>query len=154
MIKQGDVSGARARIWVSVVMLLTTFLGSLASLTSCRPFEQYWQIFPDPGVMCQSNISPLIIAVFLTCNILSDLYLVSLPIPVLLRAPLKKTQKLSLISLFSCNILITGMAIVRAVYIIQVSITNDSIMPTMTFGLTKHNETGPMDRRRWRVGNT
>lgn len=71
--------------------------------------------------MCEANISPMIIAVFLGCNILSDIYLVSLPIPVLIRAPLKSTQKLSLISLFSCNILITGMAIVRAVYIIRVS---------------------------------
>lgn len=71
--------------------------------------------------MCQANISPLIIAVFLACNIMSDIYLVSMPIPVLIRAPLKATQKLSLISLFSCNILITGMAIVRAVYIIKVS---------------------------------
>lgn len=115
------MSGARARTWVSVGLLLATFLGSLASLTSCRPFESFWQLFPDPGVMCQANISPLIIAVFLTCNISSDLCLVSLPIPVLLRAPLKNTQKLSLISLFSCTILITGMAIVRAVFIIQVS---------------------------------
>lgn len=137
------MSGARTRTWVSVGLLVVTFLGSLASLMGCRPFEKYWQIFPDPGVMCQSNISPLIIAVVLTCNILSDLYLVSLPIPVLLRAPLKKTQKLSLISLFSCNILITGMAIVRAYFIIQVSpqilclcccMYSDSVLRNRTHG--------------------
>lgn len=115
------MAGATVRTSVSVVLLVATFLGSLASLASCRPYQKFWQIFPDPGVMCQANISPLIIAVFLACNILSDVYLVSLPIPVLLRAPLKKTQKLSLISLFSCNIFITGMAIVRAVFIIKVS---------------------------------
>lgn len=120
--KQGDVPGAKVRIWASVGVLVVTFLGCLASLfTSCRPFQNMWQLFPDPGIMCQANISPLIVAVFLGCNIVSDLYLVSLPIPVLIRAPLKYSEKLSLISLFSCNLLITGMAIVRAVFIIQVS---------------------------------
>lgn len=120
---QGDVPGAKARIWASVGLLVVTFLGCVAALlTSCRPFDHMWQLYPNPGVMCEANISPMIISVFLGCNILSDIYLVSLPIPVLIRAPLKSTQKLSLISLFSCNILITGMAIVRAYYIIKVSI--------------------------------
>lgn len=147
------MSGATVRTWASVGLLVATFLGSLASLTSCRPFEKFWQIFPDPGVMCQSNISPLIIAVFLTCNILSDLYLVSLPIPVLLRAPLKKMQKLSLISLFSCTILITGMAIVRAYFIIRVSTQENTILVSLKAFLTVCYPIGPMDRRRWRMGH-
>lgn len=100
-----------------------------ALFSSCRPFNHYWQVTPDPGMLCTAAISPVLIYVFLGCNIFTDLYLVSLPVPVLIRAPLKKTQKLSLICLFGCNILISGMTIVRAYFIMKVRTPTSSSEP-------------------------
>lgn len=86
------------------MLLVVTFAGTVAAvLLGCQPFEKYWQISPDPGMLCLPAISPVLIAVFLSLNILTDLYLLSIPIPVLLRAPLRKMQKVSLISLFGCS---------------------------------------------------
>lgn len=107
---------------MSALILLVTYAGTIAAvLLGCHPFDKYWQIFPNPGSMCMPAISPILIAVFLSCNIFTDLYLVSMPIPVLLRAPLRKTQKVSLISLFGCNVLVTAIAVVRAILMLKVS---------------------------------
>lgn len=123
MIHQQDgMRGAKLRAWISAGLLFFTWAATVASVfVTCRPFKMMWQIFPDPGIICQPAISPVLISVFLSCNIFTDIYLISLPIPVLIRAPLRKSQKLSLISLFSCNILITGIALTRAILMLKVS---------------------------------
>lgn len=120
------------RAWFGAGLLFVTWASLFVALfASCRPFKKFWQIFPDPGLMCQPAISPILISVFLTCNILTDLYLISIPVPVLLRARLRTSQKFSLISLFSCNILITGIAVVRAIFMLSVRIpTKDSFLPS------------------------
>lgn len=107
-----------------------------------------WQIFPDPGPICYAAVSPILIGVTLAGNILTDIYLISIPVPALLRASLGRVQKISLVSLFSCSSLITAMAIVRVVVIVVVS------------GLRKHSRSylsltrAPEleQQRRWRVG--
>lgn len=80
-----------------------------------------WQIFPDPGPICYAGVSPILIGVTLAGNILTDIYLISIPVPALLRASLGRVQKISLVGLFSCSSLITAMAIVRVVVIVVVS---------------------------------
>ncbi|PSR83420.1 hypothetical protein BD289DRAFT_370042, partial [Coniella lustricola] len=106
--------------WVGAGFLLLTWAAtSVTVLASCQPLTNYWQIFPDPGTMCQPAISPILIAVFLGCNVITDVYLISIPIPVLLKARLRSSQKISLICLFSCTILITGISIVRALFMLK-----------------------------------
>ncbi|KAF3764202.1 hypothetical protein M406DRAFT_239001, partial [Cryphonectria parasitica EP155] len=113
------------RAWLSASLLFVTWAATtVAVFSSCRPFTKFWQIFPDPGTMCQAAISPILVSVFLVCNILTDVYLISIPVPVLLKARLKKSQKISLISLFSCNILITGIAILRAIVMLKNPMVN------------------------------
>lgn len=102
--RQGGIPGAKSRAWISATLLVVTFAGTVAAvLLGCHPFKKYWQISPDPGMLCLPAISPVLIAVFLSLNIFTDLYLLSIPIPVLLRAPLRRMQKVSLISLFCCS---------------------------------------------------
>lgn len=79
-----------------------------------------WQIYPDPGPICYAGVSPVLIGVTLAGNVLTDIYLISIPVPALLRASLGRVQKVSLVSLFSCSSLITAMAIVRVVVIFVV----------------------------------
>lgn len=89
-----------------VVVLLTFFL-------SCRPFNHMWQIHPNPGRHCQPAIS---IAVLVTCfvfNIATDLYLISIPVPIILESNMKLRIKIGLIFLFGCAFFIIIAASVR-----------------------------------------
>lgn len=109
------------RAWIGVVLLVGTWISIVVTvLASCRPLNKMWQIFPDPGPICYAGVSPVLIGVTLAGNILTDVYLISIPVPALLRASLGRVQKISLISLFSCSSLITAMAIVRVVLIVTV----------------------------------
>lgn len=119
---QSKMPGAKTRAWFGAGFLLLTWAATTVTVfASCRPFTNYWQIFPNPGVMCQPAISPILIGVFLACNIITDVYLISIPIPVLLKARLRSSQKISLVCLFSCNILITGVSLTRAILMLKVS---------------------------------
>jgi hypothetical protein len=55
---------------------------ALTILCSCQPFHHFWQISPDPGKLCQATNSPAYVLVTLVLNIITDLYLLSIPLPV------------------------------------------------------------------------
>lgn len=119
---QEGITGARRRAWAGTILLIVTWVSIVVTvLASCRPLNKMWQIFPDPGPICYAGVSPILIGVTLAGNILTDIYLISIPVPALLRASLGRVQKISLVSLFSCSSLITAMAIVRVVVIVVVS---------------------------------
>ncbi|KAG6368869.1 hypothetical protein INS49_003086 [Diaporthe citri] len=119
------ITGAKRRAWAGTILLILTWVSILVTvLASCRPLNKMWQIFPDPGPICYAGVSPILIGVTLAGNILTDIYLISIPVPALLRASLGRVQKISLVSLFSCSSLITAMAIVRVVVIFVNSNSN------------------------------
>ncbi len=38
------------RIFVGLILVITTFIVCVISIfASCRPFQHYWAIYPDPG---------------------------------------------------------------------------------------------------------
>lgn len=119
------ITGARRRAWAGTILLIVTWVSIVVTvLASCRPLNKMWQIFPDPGPICYAGVSPILIGVTLAGNILTDIYLISIPVPALLRASLGRVQKISLVGLFSCSSLITAMAIVRVVVIVVNSNSN------------------------------
>jgi hypothetical protein len=64
-------------------ILLFTYLGvALTILCSCQPFHHFWQVSPDPGRMCQATNSPAYVLTVLVLNIITDAYLLSIPLPV------------------------------------------------------------------------
>ena len=64
-------------------ILLFTYLGvALTILCSCQPFHHFWQVSPDPGKMCQATNSPAYVLTVLVLNIITDIYLLSIPLPV------------------------------------------------------------------------
>lgn len=146
--------GAKLRAWISAALLFLTWAATVVSVfATCRPFQMMWQIFPDPGVICLPAISPILISVFLSCNVFTDIYLISLPIPPLLRAPLRKSQKLSLICLFSCNILITGLALTRAILMLKVR-TKQSLCQKARADADSWAKSGPEAQQQRHVGYT
>jgi hypothetical protein len=58
-------------------------------------------------------------------NVLTDLYLLSIPIPMLWQANLRPTRKAGLILLFSCGLFVTMAGILRCVLILTVSQAED-----------------------------
>jgi hypothetical protein len=68
---------------LAYVILPVTYLAvALTILCSCQPFHHFWQISPDPGKLCQATISPAYVLVTLVLNVITDLYLLSIPLPV------------------------------------------------------------------------
>ncbi|KAM5353954.1 hypothetical protein ACJ41O_000604 [Fusarium nematophilum] len=109
----------RPRIFVGFGLIFATWVAVLLSiLLGCRPLEKNWQIYPDPGNACQPAISKIDIFVTVVLNASTDLYLLSIPLPMLWQARLPLPKKLGLIMLFSGGIFVTAAGILRCVLII------------------------------------
>lgn len=57
----------------------------------------------------------------MACNILTDLYIIWLPMPMLFKSTLPMPTKIALATLFGCGIFVTIAGILRVTYIIYVS---------------------------------
>jgi len=97
-------------------ILGTSFVGAFAAnFVDCTPFNHYWIVVPNPGQSthqeyetpqvtlgigaCSKGISQLII--FSTLNIFTDLILIILPLPQLLRVKRPLMEKIRLVALFT-----------------------------------------------------
>ncbi|KAL8981009.1 MAG: hypothetical protein Q9177_005710, partial [Variospora cf. flavescens] len=79
----------------------------------CRPFKQYWQV-PVDNSQCASYYRHLITAsVF---NISSDLLMIYIPLPILVRARLPTKRKILLCGVFSLGFLVILSAILNRYY--------------------------------------
>ncbi|OTA82176.1 hypothetical protein M434DRAFT_84918 [Hypoxylon sp. CO27-5] len=107
------------RIYIGFGLLIASFITILMNLfLACRPFHKYWQINPDPGNTCQPAISNQIIWVYLSMNVITDLYLISIPVPMLWQSSLKPVKKFGLIILFSGGLFVVACAILRCALIV------------------------------------
>ncbi|KAL0931393.1 uncharacterized protein CTRU02_214128 [Colletotrichum truncatum] len=108
------------RIYAGFILIVVTWLAVFLSIIfSCYPIHKNWQIYPDPGNLCQPAISKINILVTVVLNVLTDLYLLSIPIPMLWASKLPMRKKLGLIVLFSGGIFVTMAGILRCVLIIS-----------------------------------
>ena len=98
-------------------ILAVTFLASLLSdWTECRPFENYWQVQPDPGPQCRQGYAQLITTA--ACSALTDLLLVVFPIPMILASRIPARRKAALVALFSlglCTVCVTAYRVPQVV---------------------------------------
>ncbi|KIW21160.1 hypothetical protein PV08_01740 [Exophiala spinifera] len=107
----------RIRIGYGVV-IVTYLVTELSILLGCHPFHKNWQIFPNPGNHCQPAISKIDLYVTVVLNVLSDAYLLSIPIPLLWKADVPMAKKLSLIFIFSGAVFVMAAGILRVALII------------------------------------
>ncbi|KAI2629909.1 hypothetical protein GGR54DRAFT_284512 [Hypoxylon sp. NC1633] len=111
--------GYITRIYFGFGLLLATYTaGTLNLFLGCRPFHKNWQIYPNPGNECQPAISNGVVWVFGSLNVVTDLYLISIPLPMLWQSSLKPVKKFGLIILFSGGIFVIVCALLRAVFIV------------------------------------
>lgn len=73
----------KTRVKLAYVILAVTYAAvALTILLSCQPFHHFWQVTPDPGTLCRPTNSPAYVLVVVIPNILTDIYLLSIPLPV------------------------------------------------------------------------
>ncbi|KAK4442079.1 hypothetical protein QBC34DRAFT_313847 [Podospora aff. communis PSN243] len=111
----------RMRIYAGFGLIVSTWIAVLFSiLFGCgADFQKNWQIHPDPGNFCQPAISKVDIFVTLILNVITDIYLMSIPIPMLWRASLRPVKKAGLILLFSGGIFVMIAGILRCILILK-----------------------------------
>ncbi|OJD19910.1 hypothetical protein AJ78_00104 [Emergomyces pasteurianus Ep9510] len=108
------------RVRISYVILgLTYIMVALCLVLPCRPIERYWQINPDPGNICQPTISKIAVLIVAIPNVLTDFYLLSIPLPLLWKVNISLRKKITLMGLFSGAAFIMVAAIIRAVTILS-----------------------------------
>ncbi|KIW39362.1 uncharacterized protein PV06_09139 [Exophiala oligosperma] len=112
-----DYMKIRIRIGYGIV-IVTYIITELSILLGCHPFHKNWQIFPNPGNHCQPAISKIDLYVTVVLNVLSDVYLLSIPIPLLWKADVPMVKKFSLIFIFSGAVFVMAAGILRAALII------------------------------------
>ncbi|ROT39959.1 hypothetical protein SODALDRAFT_332106 [Sodiomyces alkalinus F11] len=107
------------RIYVGFGIVVSTWLiVTLNLFLACRPFHRMWQIHPDPGNVCQPAVSNQVVWGYYTFNVLTDLYLLSIPLPLLWGTTLKTYKKVGMIVLFGGGMFVIVCATLRCVYIV------------------------------------
>ncbi|KAJ5467565.1 hypothetical protein N7475_005317 [Penicillium sp. IBT 31633x] len=108
------------RVRLGYVILGVTYIATaLNILLSCQPFEKYWQIQPDPGNICTPSNSRVWVLVTVILNILTDVYLLSIPLPLLWTVNINMKRKLPLMALFSGATFVMIAGIIRAATIMN-----------------------------------
>ncbi|EQL01350.1 hypothetical protein G6O67_005275 [Ophiocordyceps sinensis] len=107
------------RIYIGFFLVAGSWIVVVTNLfLACRPFRNYWQINPDPGNVCHPAISNQLIWVYLSFNVFTDLYLISIPLPMLWKANLRPLRKLGLMILLSGGLFVVVCAILRSILIV------------------------------------
>ncbi|CAP93937.1 Pc16g12670 [Penicillium rubens Wisconsin 54-1255] len=89
----------------------------IATLAECQPFHHYWQVIPDPGPTCRTGYVNLI--TMGTCDVITDLLLVAIPIPIILMAQMPLKRRLTLSTLFCLSLILVGITSYRVPSVIE-----------------------------------
>ncbi|KAJ5699138.1 hypothetical protein N7462_001143 [Penicillium macrosclerotiorum] len=109
----------RIRINIAYGLIAATYIATICSiLFGCRPMHKNWQIYPNPGNYCQPAVSKIDIYVTVVLNVATDIYLISIPAPMLFKARLRWREKLELLILFSGGLFVMMAGILRCVLIL------------------------------------
>ena len=119
---QNGLQKYQRRIHIATGLIAITFIVVIMTISlSCRPFNHYWQINPDPGNVCQAAISKPIIWVSFVSNVSTDVFLLLIPIPMLWKSSLRLLKKVAATLVLSAGVLIIVCATLKSVYVIVVS---------------------------------
>ncbi|KAJ5082323.1 hypothetical protein N7532_011366 [Penicillium argentinense] len=89
----------------------------IATLAECQPFENYWQVIPDPGPRCRSGYANLI--TMGTCDVITDLLLIAFPVPIIMMAHIPLKRKLALAVLFCLSLILVAITCYRVPSVIE-----------------------------------
>ncbi|KAK6541895.1 hypothetical protein TWF694_007672 [Orbilia ellipsospora] len=107
------------KIRIGAAFLITTYIAVILSIhLGCHPYHKNWQINPDPGNACQPAISKIDCYVTVVLNVITDLYLMYIPLPLLWRAQIPLKRKFLLIAMFSGGCFVIMAGILRVAFIL------------------------------------
>ncbi|KAJ5874133.1 uncharacterized protein N7529_002563 [Penicillium soppii] len=103
--------------WEKMTMILyigifaaSYIIVQVVTFTECDPFNHYWIVLPDPGICCQAQLQLIVLGVL---NVITDLMLIALPIPILVLVKRSTVEKLQLAILFGVGLFIVAITIAR-----------------------------------------
>ncbi|KAL5341524.1 hypothetical protein BJX70DRAFT_359038 [Aspergillus crustosus] len=109
----------KIRVQIAYALIAATYIVVICSiLFGCHPMQKNWQIYPDPGNYCQPAVSKIDVYVTVVLNVATDIYLISIPTPILFKARLPIHEKFELLVLFSGGIFVMAAGILRCVLIV------------------------------------
>ncbi|KAI1834746.1 hypothetical protein DTO013E5_4864 [Penicillium roqueforti] len=106
--------------WEKVTMI--SYIGIFAAtyvtvqtvtFTECDPFSHYWIVLPDPGKCCQAQLQLIVLVSSGVLNVITDIMLIALPIPILVLVKRSAVEKIQLAVLFAVGLFIVAITIVR-----------------------------------------
>ncbi|SPO04999.1 related to integral membrane protein PTH11 [Cephalotrichum gorgonifer] len=116
---------------IGFALVIGTYVASIASVfVACRPFNKYWQINPDPGTICQAGISRPIIWVSFAANILTDTYLLIIPLPMLWQSTLRPLKKIASSIVLGAGIFVLVCATLKSVFVLTDPINGGQLAGT------------------------
>lgn len=150
-----------------VILAVTWIATQLSLLLSCQPFHAFWQITPNPGSeyyhdplhescltaildFCQPTISRVYVLLTVILNIVTDMYLLSIPLPLLWTVNIGMKRKVPLMALFSGATFVMIAGIIRAATIMSVRHTSQHTLRVTN--LTHTTEQPRRCRSRIQVG--
>lgn len=111
----------QAHKYLGFFFLILTWTATLITfLQSCRPLSNMWQVYPDPGRVCQPATSPVLVWVYFCFDVTTNLYLAVAAMPLAVRQGKPTRENLKWLATLGCGLLITAAAIARAVILVSV----------------------------------
>ncbi|KAJ4396775.1 hypothetical protein N0V93_000997 [Gnomoniopsis smithogilvyi] len=114
------LEGFSTKIYIGFGLVISTWLAVLFGiLFGCGlPFEKNWQIYPEPSNYCQPAISRVDIYMTVVLNVLTDFYLMSIPLPLLWKARVSGLKRIAMVFCFSGGLFVTAAGVLRCVLIV------------------------------------
>jgi hypothetical protein len=98
--------------------LLVSFIAVvIADIAECQPITGYWQVVPDPGPQCRQGYAQLL--ALGAADVITDIFLVVFPIPIILLSQTGLKRKFNLTVLFGLSLAPAAITIVRIPNIID-----------------------------------
>ncbi|CRG86688.1 hypothetical protein PISL3812_03698 [Talaromyces islandicus] len=106
-------------IYIGWFLVIGSFLASVITIfAACRPFHKNWQINPNPGRVCQPAISKPVIAATFAGNLVTDPYLIFIPVPILWQSSLKLLKKIAATIILGAGVFVLVCATLKSVFLL------------------------------------
>ncbi|KAM5343472.1 hypothetical protein ACJ41O_012009 [Fusarium nematophilum] len=93
-----------------VVFFATYIAVQVTTFSECNPFHLYWQVVPDPGSCAKAQLQLIVVGVL---NIVTDVMLLAVPVPLFFSLKTTWQRKLRLYALFTLGIFIVAITVIR-----------------------------------------
>ncbi|CAK7212667.1 hypothetical protein SCUCBS95973_001541 [Sporothrix curviconia] len=114
---EGLTGSIRIRNPIGFGLAGVTLVTSIITMYSaCRPFNNYFQINPNPGNSCQAAISLPIVWVTFTSSIIMDIYLIMIPLPMLWSTRLATVKKIASSVILGAGIFVLVCSLLKTVF--------------------------------------